>query len=77
MREIGQNIDVSKQSVQNLVGVPVIIKTNPSRGKSTILKGEITHLFPAVFTVTLDNGETRTFSYSDILTKSICIIKNN
>lgn len=73
MREIGQNIDVSKQSVQNLVGVPVIIKINPSRGKSTILKGEITRLFPAVFTVTLDTGETRTFSYNDVHTKYINI----
>lgn len=74
MREIGQSIDGAKERVQKLVGIPVLLKINSGRGKSTLLKGEVTKVFPAVFTVKSDDGQNRTFSYCDVHTKNVLFL---
>lgn len=73
MREIGQNLDNAKQQVKSLLNIPVLIKVNSGRGKSTLLKGEVTAVFPAVFSVRLDTGELKTFSYADIHTHTVVL----
>lgn len=73
MREIGQNLDNAKQQVKSLLNIPVLIKVNSGRGKSTLLKGEVTAVFPAVFSVRLDTGEIKTFSYADIHTHTVVL----
>ena len=74
MREIGQSIAGAKERVQKLVGIPVLMKINVGRGKSTLLKGEVTAVFPAVFTVKSDDGQNHTFSYCDVHTKNVLFL---
>lgn len=74
MREIGQTINSAKEKVKQLIGVPVLIKINTGKGKSMLCHGKVTSLFPAVFSVTLDSGELRTFSYSDVHTKCVMLL---
>ena len=76
MREIGQSITGAKERVQKLVGIPVLMKINVGRGKSTLIKGEVTAVFPAVFTVKSDDGQNHTFSYCDVHTKNVLFLKN-
>lgn len=51
------------------------MKVSEGRGKSTLLKGSIVAVFPAVFTVRLESGEVRTFSYSDVHTRGVMFLK--
>lgn len=74
MREIGRDLQTAKERVAGLVGVPVLIKINSGRGKSELCKGEVTATFPAVFTVKLDTGEVRTFSYADVHTRGVLFL---
>lgn len=74
MREIGKGIAETKTRVEKLVGVPLLIKVSEGRGKSILLRGSIIKVFPAVFTVMLESGEIRTFSYSDVHTRGIMFL---
>ena len=74
MREIGQNLDYAKEKVKRLLNIPVLIKINSGRGKSSLVKGEITAVFPAVFSVKLDTGEIKTFSYADVHTRGVLFL---
>lgn len=74
MREIGKGIAETKTRVEKLVGVPLLIKVCEGRGKSSLLRGSIIKVFPAVFTVMLESGEIRTFSYSDVHTRGIMFL---
>lgn len=75
MREIGKNLNTAKCRVQKLIGIPVLIKVNSGRGKSSIYRGEVNAVFPAVFSVKLTNGEVKTFSYADVHTKGVMFLK--
>lgn len=77
MREIGQNLDNAKQQVQSLLNIPVLIKVNGGRGKSTLYKGEVIAVFPAVFSVRIDTGELKTFSYADVHTRTVILKLQN
>lgn len=74
MREIGSGLDGAKSTVRGLLGMPVVIKVNMGRGKSTLLSGSVEATFPAVFSFRLDSGELKTFSYSDVHTKGVMFI---
>lgn len=74
MREIGQGLNVAKEKVKRLLNVPVLIKVNSGRGRSSLHNGTVSALFPAVFTVKLDTGETRTFSYADVHTRGVLFL---
>lgn len=75
MRQIGQQINSAKEKVERLIGIPVIVKITGARGKTTLCQGTINALFPAVFTVQMDDGSLRTFSYSDVHTKNVMFLK--
>lgn len=77
MREIGQQIDYAKKKVQRLVGIPVVVKIIGVRGKATLCGGKVCAMFPSVFTVQMDDGTTRTFSYSDVHTKTVLFLKRD
>ena len=77
MREVGQDLTIAKEKVNRLLGVPAVIKIKSARGKSETVKGQISCLFPAVFTITLEDGKTRTFPYADVLTGSILFFDPN
>lgn len=74
MREIGQNLDTTKERVKKLLNIPVLVKINSGRGRTSLCKGEVTAVFPAVFTVKLDDGETKTFSYADVHTRGVLFL---
>lgn len=74
MREIGNNLDIIKQKVKSLYDMPVAIKISTGKGKHVLCNGRIVSMFPKVFCVKMDNGEMRTFSYSDVHTKSVILI---
>lgn len=76
MREIGQSLCEAKARVQQIIGVPVLVKINSGRGKSALYHGKVTAIFSSIFTVELDGGEKRTFSYSDVHTKNVLLLKN-
>lgn len=77
MREVGKGIEESKNRVARLIGVPLLLKVNEGRGKSSLLRGTIMGVFPAVFTVKLDTGEIKTFSYTDVHTRGVLFLKND
>lgn len=76
MRDIGKGIDESKQRVEKLLGIPMLLKVNEGRGKSSLYHGAISGVFPAVFTVKLSTGETKTFSYADVHTRGVLFLKD-
>ena len=77
MREIGKGIGETKSRVEKLVGVPLLMKVSEGRGRSSLCRGSIIAVFPAVFTVKLESGEIRTFSYSDVHTRGIMFLKDD
>ncbi len=77
MREIGQNLEEAKQKVKRLLDVDVLLKVNQGRGKTALMKGRVIALFPQVFSVKLDTGETKTFPYSDVHTNGILFLNPN
>lgn len=72
MREIVYGLEQAKKRAERLKGIAVRIKINKGRNKFIERYGEIADTHPAVFTF-LSDGETLTFSYSDLLTKSVKI----
>lgn len=74
MREIGQTIQNVKRRVAGLVGVPVLVKISSGRGKSELFRGEVSKIYPAVFSLTLDTGEQKTFSYADVHTGCVLFL---
>ncbi len=59
------------------MGIPLLLKVNEGRGRTSLYNAEITAVFPAVFTVRLADGETKTFSYADVHTKGVMFLKND
>lgn len=76
MREIGKGIGEAKARVESLAGTPLLMKVDEGRGRSTLRRGKIIAVFPAVFTVQMDDGEVRTFSYSDVHTRGVMFLKD-
>ncbi len=72
MREIVYGLNQVKRRAERLKGVPVRIRINKGRNKFVIKEGEISDVFPAVFTFS-SGEENFTFSYSDLLTKNVKI----
>ncbi len=74
MREIGKTINDAKLSVEKLLGVPLLLKVNEGRGKITLYHGSVLTVFPSIFVVKLENGETKTFSYSDVHSGNVMFV---
>lgn len=69
-------IEEVKNKLNNYIGSKVVIKYNLGRNKYEKYTVIIKDLYNYVFTVELDNDENReikSFSYSDIITKTIRI----
>lgn len=75
MREIGQGLNGTKERVKGLIGMPMLIKVNSGRGKSALYHGRVRDVFPSIFTITLDSGENKTFSYADVHTGNILFLQ--
>lgn len=68
-------IDSVREELENHVGKEVILKYNMGRNKVEKYHAVIKELYSYVFLVELNNdlNEVKSFSYSDIITKTIKI----
>jgi len=60
-----------KNSIDKKLGDNVKIIFNGNRNKKEEYKGIITETYNYIFIVKLDTDETKSFSYSDVLTNTI------
>ncbi len=66
-------IEKIKQDLNNHIGSNAIIKCNLGRNKFEEYDVTIKELYKHVFIVKLNNNELKSFSYSDVITKTIKI----
>jgi len=70
-------LSLIRSNIDNYVGERVVLRANKGRKKISIKQGVIEKTYPSIFLVRIegevpeDFGRTVSFSYSDILTKSI------
>ena len=67
------NVKNIKNYLKSKVGSNIIIVYYGSRNRKEIYKGVLCKLYGNIFTVRLYNGEIKSFSYIDVLTKTIQI----
>jgi len=65
-----------KEMIKDLIGKEVSLKVNVGRNKFEYYVGTIENIYPAIFTVKVDSL-VKSFTYSDVLTKSVKIKINN
>ena len=64
-----------RKDIENHVGEKVNLKANSGRKKILVNDGVIESVHPSIFVVRLenDNQRTVTYSYSDVLTKTVSL----
>ena len=64
-----------RRDIENHVGEKVTLKANGGRKKILVNDGVIDSVHPSIFVVRLDNDNQRTvtYSYSDVLTKTVSL----
>ena len=64
-----------KKDIENHVGERVTLKANGGRRKVLVNNGVIEKAYPSIFVIRLESDAQRTvtYSYSDILTKTVQI----
>ena len=67
------NIKNIKNHLKTKIGSNIIIVYYGSRNRKDIYKGVLYKLYGNIFIVRLYNGEVKSFSYIDIITKTIQI----
>ena len=67
------HIKYIRNYLRNKVGSNIVIVYYGSRNKKEKYNGILYKLYENIFTIKLFNGEIRSFSYTDIITKTIQI----
>lgn len=64
-----------RRDIENHVGEKVTLKANGGRKKILVNDGVIESVHPSIFVIRLDNDNQRTvtYSYSDVLTKTVSL----
>lgn len=70
-------IDKIKYNIDNKIGNNVKVIYNGSRNRKEEYLGVITETYNYIFVVEMEGNEKKSFSYSDILTKTIQIFFDN
>ena len=65
-------IDEIREEIEKHLNNNVVLKVYVGRNKYEIYEGTIKEVYPSLFLVKLKN-EIKTFTYSDILTKSVVV----
>lgn len=62
-----------KRDIESHVGDRVTLKANGGRRKTFVNKGILEETYPSIFVIRLDDDAQRkvTYSYSDVLTKTV------
>ncbi|WP_027632641.1 Veg family protein [Clostridium hydrogeniformans] len=65
-----------KRDIESHVGERVTLKANGGRRKILVNSGVLEKTYPSIFMIRLDNDTQRTvtYSYSDVLTKTVQIV---
>lgn len=68
-----KTIATIKRDIEEHLGEKVTLKANGGRKKILVNNGIIESVYPSIFVVRLesDNERTVTYSYSDVLTKTV------
>lgn len=68
-----------KKDIEDHLGEMVTLKANGGRRKVLVNKGIIEKAYPSIFVIRLENDSQRkvSFSYSDVLTKTVQIVFSN
>ena len=65
------NIQMIRSYLKNKIGSNIVIVYYGSRNRKEIYKGILCKLYGNIFTIRLANGEVKSFSYCDIVTRTI------
>jgi len=71
------NITLIKNKINSRIGDNVKVVYNGSRNKKEEYSGVISEIYNYIFIVKIDNNEKKSFSYSDVVTKTIEIFFDN
>lgn len=70
-----EDLNQIRKIVEDNLGKEVILKANKGRKKIVTKKGILTHAYPSVFTVQIENEyesvRTVSYSYTDVLTSTV------
>ena len=71
--EAMKNLTTIKRDIESHLGEKVTLKANGGRRKVLINNGVLESVYPSIFVVRLetDTQRTVTYSYSDVLTKTV------
>ncbi|MBU5590284.1 Veg family protein [Clostridium sp. MSJ-4] len=71
-----QTLATIRKDIEKHVGQKVTLKANGGRRKVLINKGVIEETYPSIFVIRLENDTQRTvtYSYSDVLTKTVQLV---
>lgn len=67
------NIRSIKKYLMTRIGCNIVVLYYGSRNRKEIYRGMLLKVYGNVFTIKLNNGDIKSFSYIDILTKTIQI----
>ena len=78
MRKTTVSVEQVKKGVRALMGKPIKIKINRGRKRIERYSGEISAVYPSVFTLKVDKGAVKSLScsYSDLICGEV-VIKSN
>lgn len=69
-------LSVIKRDIESHVGEKVVLRANGGRKRVLVNNGVLEKTYPSIFVIRLDDDTQRTvtYSYSDILTKTVQIV---
>ena len=73
--EKNKNISTIKKDIERHIGEKVTLKANGGRKKILVNDGVLESAYPSIFVIRLENDTQRTvtYSYSDVLTKTVML----
>lgn len=69
-------LDSIKRNIEDHLGEKVVLKANSGRKRVVVNNGVIEKAYPSIFVVRLESDTQRkvTYSYSDVLTKTVQLV---
>ncbi|MBQ2872677.1 MAG: Veg family protein [Bacilli bacterium] len=67
------NIKNIRNYLKTKIGSSIVVMYYGSRNRKEVYRGVLCKLYTNIFTIRLYNGEVKSFSYIDVLTKTIQI----
>lgn len=71
-----KTISIIKKDIEKHLGDKVTLRANGGRKKILVNDGVIESVYPSIFVIRLENDTQRTvtYSYSDVLTKTVQLV---